>query len=147
MGMYTEFRFKAALTHGGEAALSAIFTDVERPDEPTESTEARKVAWAESAIDFLSLERADQILTAYMVNGVERPALVFDGHTIDIHTNIKNYQGEVESFLAWIAPYVDPATVVGSSHYEEWDRPAQIVAKNGALGLDYSDVHDSSSSY
>lgn len=53
-------------------------------------------------------------------------------------TNIKNYSGEWQAFLDWIAPYVDthdPDTFTGFLRYEEDEHPTLIHVVEGKLVL------------
>lgn len=55
--------------------------------------------------------------------------------------NLKNYHGEIEGFLAWLGPYIEPRNqdengwqFIGHKRYEEFPRPTLIfVNDEGAV--------------
>jgi len=48
---------------------------------------------------------------------------------------VKNYDGILEEFLNWIAPYTIENEVSGTFHYCEWDNPSVISFKGGKFEL------------
>lgn len=52
-----------------------------------------------------------------------------DGQALRLRGNLKNYDGEIELFLAWVAPYLDEekGTELGFSHYEQDSTPTSLV--------------------
>ncbi len=45
---------------------------------------------------------------------------------LTVITNLKDYDGEIEKFLNWIKPYVEPRGFAGYSRYEESEEPKLI---------------------
>ena len=44
---------------------------------------------------------------------------ISDSYFLTVRCDLKNYEGEIESFLQWIAPYVQPRGFAGYVRYEE----------------------------
>lgn len=66
--------------------------------------------------------------------------LVIEGNADDsfkfaFHSSTKNYDSEIDKFLAWIGPYVAsaPGEVLGEFEGEEDDRPTLLVAQAGRI--------------
>lgn len=52
---------------------------------------------------------------------------------LTLWTNIKNYEGEWEAFLDFIAPHIDDQGYVGHMRYEEEDHPTLLYAEAGEI--------------
>lgn len=58
-------------------------------------------------------------------------------YTLTIRTQIKNYHGEIESFIDWISEWVEDTDFAGYYRYEENQEPTLIYL--GKVGEDYYD--------
>lgn len=64
--------------------------------------------------------------------------------------SIKNYAKEWQTFIKWIAPYVDSEIgvckgdylVLGTMFYEEWDYPKLILVKDGEVKYQWITVRE-----
>lgn len=70
----------------------------------------------------------------------------FDGHTdssllidnigvcmLNVRCNLKNYCGEIDKFLNWLAPYIRSHGFIGYTRHEEDDDPLLIYNENGKI--------------
>ena len=71
----------------------------------------------------------------------------FDGHTdssmlqdriskeyeLNVRTNLKNYDGEIEKFMDFICPYLKTYGFLGYTRYEEADDPRLIYNDSGKI--------------
>ncbi len=127
MGMYTLFH--------------ASF--VVKVDAPVEIKDALfKLADGQSApIDhpFFKCERATLLFTcssAYFYDAEQGLCIVQNGHeydspeqvTVRVRSSLKNYNGEIEKFVDWIKPHIDPESgPVIYSRYEETNQNKVFV--------------------
>jgi len=53
-------------------------------------------------------------------------------HLEIFHANLKDYENEIQEFLAWIVPYckLEDHQVVGFTKYEEQDFPRNLIARS-----------------
>lgn len=49
---------------------------------------------------------------------------------LNVRSNLKNYDGEIEKFIDWVRPYLakEPGEFLGFSRYEESETPTLIYA-------------------
>ena len=124
MGMYTDFCFDAELKKDTPADVIELLKKWQDRDwQPTVPPHP-----------FFSLGRwrcigADM---SYYFDGPGYFNCVFDEiadtHYLQVRGNLKNYEGEIESFVDWIKPYLNkmPGEFLGFSRYEETDQPTLI---------------------
>jgi hypothetical protein len=52
---------------------------------------------------------------------------------LNVRSNLKNYDSEIENFLDFISPYVETDGFIGYYRYEESENPTLIYIDNGTL--------------
>jgi hypothetical protein len=52
---------------------------------------------------------------------------------LNVRSNLKNYDSEIENFLDFISPYVETDGFIGYMRYEESDEPALIYIKDSLV--------------
>lgn len=60
--------------------------------------------------------------------GIDEPMIYLTGNS-----NLKNYDGEIDNFLNWIAPYLKTEGFLGFKQYEEQQYPTLIFLDNQEL--------------
>jgi hypothetical protein len=126
MGMYTEFHYNVELRKDTPPQVIDVleFMVGERgvdppptPDDPFfQAPRWRYLFTMDSAYfaaDTHSTLRWDELFGAWFLN---------------VRSNLKNYDGEIEKFVAWIDPYVDAyaGDFLGFYRYEETEDPTLI---------------------
>lgn len=137
MGMYTELLFKAELKRDvpqhAVDTLRYLVGDSDEQDFPKDH-------------EFFDGDRWDIVLrggSAYFCTGATK--LWFDNISnrwyLAANSSIKNYDRDIEKFLAWISPYVEdsyPGGFLGYKMYEEDERPTLIIY--GEAGIEFADA-------
>lgn len=72
-------------------------------------------------------------LTRDDLYGEERAKYFLTGNS-----NLKNYDGEIDNFLSWLAPHIETSGFLGFKQYEEATHPTLIYL--GEHGLAFFDV-------
>ncbi len=122
MGMYTKLWFDARVKRDIDrinlCALEYLFADGDMPEVLPEHP-------------FFSLGRWSFMfsLPAYSGEAVRVKLGDFYDH-VSAHIEVKNYCGEIESFLDWVRPLlaVEKGTCIGWKWYEEDDNPTLVYA-------------------
>jgi hypothetical protein len=128
MGMYTQLHFAAKLRKDVPAEVVEVLRFMARgtegapqtPDHPLFSTERWRCLFTMDSYyfdaDTRSTMRFDGVLGAWLLN---------------VQSNVKNYDGEIEKFLDWIDPYLAkyPGDFLGYSRYEETEQPTLIFKR------------------
>lgn len=52
---------------------------------------------------------------------------------INIRSNLKNYDSEIEKFLDWIVPYIGTNGFIGYTRSEDDDDPTLVYIEDGAV--------------
>ena len=56
---------------------------------------------------------------------------------LTVRCNLKNYDGEIEAFLDWLAPHISESGFLGYSRYEEFKNPTLIyLERDGKISLE-----------
>lgn len=65
---------------------------------------------------------------------------------LSFHSSTKNYDGELDKFLTWIAPHVaaELGDAVGEYEGEDSDRPTTLIAQVGRIDRVYEPVEEES---
>lgn len=135
MGTYTKFELKARV-NGRFEEVEKLFTPQALRD---------KEEWEAQSHQFFKCEYADQILTTYRCNGSkETPVRLLDG-VLHICNTIRNYGNEIQHFLHWISPYLEPEGIEIEYRPEETYRSASFVIKDGIITLDTTGIYNSRS--
>jgi hypothetical protein len=136
MSYYTRMKFAAVLRSDTPSEVLAVLSAVAAGDGATANAIAPKHEFFEAehwhgvlrgqyaapswpdADGRLAVERSD--------NGSLR---------LTFHSSTKNYDSEIDKFLAWIGPHVAPAPgeLLGEFQGEESDRPTLLVAQGGRI--------------
>ncbi len=124
MGMYTELILKTGVRKDipeiVDKILKFLFSDddLEKPTELPDHPFFRKNCW-ECIGRSNSYYHTPRCLNYYQ-----------DGYLFS-RSDLKNYEGEIESFLDWIDEYLSTyeGKVIGWSWYEEYDFPTLIIKK------------------
>lgn len=123
MGMYTELIFGCSLKKETPSQVIDVLKYLVRESEEPESLPEHK---------FFACERWSYLFTmCSFYFGVNRPVNkmwfeeIGNNWVISTRSNIKNYDGEIESFLEWIEPYVESGSgnknLYAISCYEDGD--------------------------
>lgn len=56
---------------------------------------------------------------------------------LNVRTNLKNYDYEIELFLDWIQPYIEYEEFIGYMRYEEFERPTLIYNTDKGIELQH----------
>jgi hypothetical protein len=124
MGMYTEFHFNSEL----------------KPDTPTEVMDILEFMLKEKneppklpEHEFFKCERWEMLFTcdsAYFDSRMHSQLVKHDilGTTLNIRSNLKNYDQEIQKFISWVTPYLNKHSgeFLGFYRYEESERPTLI---------------------
>jgi hypothetical protein len=134
MGMYTEFHFNAEIKQGTPQNIINILeylvglSDLKPIDLPEHN--------------FFSCERWDRVANSDSFNFSAKcsSALIFEkiGPTtyLNIKSNLKNYDDEIQNFVDWIDPYVyEYETFLGFYRYEESEEPTLIYKNQGGANM------------
>ena len=138
MGMYTEFRLDAYLrsdTPRGVIDLLKRMADV-NDTRMLDDMSARELLSVNGDNPFFHTSRGSWIF--FGTNGGKSdgfaPFVGFesDGRfRINVYSSIKDYDSEIEKFLDWIRPYLQPPdkgeVEIGFHHYEERIAPTNLV--------------------
>ncbi len=62
---------------------------------------------------------------------------------LTVCTDIKNYSGEWEAFLDFIAPHLDSHGYIGTYRYEEDDLPTLLLCQDGKITFNQVTLKDS----
>jgi hypothetical protein len=52
---------------------------------------------------------------------------------LNVRSNLKNYDSEIENFLDFISPYIETDEFIGYMRYEESEKPTLIYIDNGIV--------------
>lgn len=132
MGMYTEIFFRAEVNEYAFTVLNAII------DNPNDDSVRR--AGDGDGHPFFSKPRADMVFagsSAYFPDANHRlvQTTYGDARCVSFRANLKNYDGEIESFFDWVSPHVKDwgkRTFIGYSLYEEDTEPTLYYTRNGS---------------
>lgn len=137
MGMYTEIHLFVNLKKDTPEHIIDILKNI--TTDSVVSTKLENIKIPDD--DFFKSERWDFAFRcdSYYFPGitysvVEKPESWCDWYSLNINSNHKNYDSEIEKFLKWIHQYVDETDceTVGYFRYEEDDLPTVIYyTKNG----------------
>lgn len=61
---------------------------------------------------------------------------------LNVRSNLKNYNSEIEKFLDWLKPYIETDGFLGYTRYEEDDHPTLIYKDNRYNTIDYLGVDE-----
>ena len=126
MGMYTEFHFNAELKKDTpmevindiHAAMDCAERDWRASDCPLSNEDLSYLFLSDS---FYFPSKTISSLRWCEISG---------RYFINIRSNLKNYNNEIERFLGWILPYVDASEeCLGYYRYESYDDPT-LIYKN-----------------
>lgn len=137
MGMYTELVLKCSISEiipdEVESVLRHLFRNGEEPEcIPSHPFFAKpRWSWIGSSGSFYHTPFA---MSDYrQPNNEDDPggAKTYFGGYIFSRSDLKDYDGEIDSFLDWIDPYIDeaPGMCIGWTWYEEEDQPTLIFKK------------------
>ncbi|EBQ5090334.1 hypothetical protein BJK68_23140 [Salmonella enterica] len=122
MGMYTKLWFDADLKHNVDEinlrALEYLFAGGDVPD-------------VLPCHPFFTLERWSYMFYSPVYSGDAVTVKLGDYYNhVSAHIEVKNYCGEIESFLDWVRPLLDveKGTCIGWKWYEGDDNPILIYA-------------------
>ncbi|AGX84608.1 hypothetical protein SGPC_00026 [Salmonella phage SGPC] len=122
MGMYTKLWFDADLKHNVDEinlrALEYLFVGGDVPD-------------VLPCHPFFTLERWSYMFYSPAYSGDAVTVKLGDYYNhVSAHIEVKNYCGEIESFLDWVRPLLDveKGTCIGWKWYEGDDNPILIYA-------------------
>lgn len=120
MGMYTEFFYRAEIRKNAPDSVKYVlkFLCAEMQRQPRRLPEHEFFQcsrWADVAV----------MGSAYFIS--REPIFRDVGHAYElaIHSNMKNYQGQIQKFVHWVDPYVQAirGDFLGYSLYEESTEP------------------------
>jgi len=69
---------------------------------------------------------------------------ITEAYFLSVCTNIKNYNGEWEKFLYFIAPYVETEGYIGTYRYEESEHPELLYNEGGRIVFKNPRISDNS---
>ena len=136
MGMYTELCIGVEFKKETPSDVIAVISIMATGDNPfvresiPESVRGHKL---------LSVERPWILQSGGSYYFDAKPCLVWQKDTITdtyfltVWTNIKNYSGEWEAFLEFIAPWLETQGFIGHYRYEECDEPTLLYSENGTI--------------
>jgi hypothetical protein len=119
MGMYTELYFRAGLK---EDTPPAVITTLQSMCEGTAET----TPFGDGRCPFM-FRSSSHYHHPIAVSSLDWLGYI-DKWYLFVRCDMKNYSGEIESFLDWIAPYLDLSVgdYVGHIFYEEWLEPKPL---------------------
>jgi hypothetical protein len=131
MGMYTELFLQVKLNDDVPSDVIKTLkhminnNEKERPDIPPFS--ASRWEWMLQSSSYYHYPHAHSFL--------DEPNFETDSYHLFIRCDFKNYNGELEGFLTWIAPYVEEQSEHYQGHhfYEEADSPTRIRFYDGKV--------------
>lgn len=131
MGMYTELNIGVALkSDTSKKIINAIKYLLNETDEEPQINNK-----------FFDCPRCRMVLTcdSHYFDGITDSKLVYDDterkYHLNVRSNLKNYDSEIENFLEFISPYIETYGFIGYMRYEECDEPTLIYIKNGLVHL------------
>lgn len=134
MGMYTELclgvEFKQDTPGWVIDTLSFMARPGAKPGETPPPHESHKLFQTERW-DWMLRSGGSYYFDAKPVLRWEKDRI--GGWYLTVWTNIKNYAGEWEAFLDFIAPYLESEGFIGHHRYEEDENPTLLYAKDGAI--------------
>ena len=130
MGMYTELHYNVELRRDVPQEVLDVLAYM---------TRGREDAPVLPDEQFFSLPRWRSLFTmdSYYFAADTHSTLRFDDIAgrffLNVRSNLKNYGGEIQSFLNWIDPYVEaaPGDFLGFFRYEESEEPTLIRKLGG----------------
>ena len=66
---------------------------------------------------------------------------IFNDYHLNVRSNLKNYDNEIELFLDFIRPYLDTDGFLGYKWYEEDDDPTLIYNNVYSEAIEYKEVN------
>src|SRR4051794_27255272 len=120
MGMYTHLSLRGFLRDDAPEAIIRMLADRIPITDDFSDYPLRVARWqANDPHPFFRAENCVCILTECSWNGARGPGLALKGRRLTCSTEFKNYHSEIELFLDWIGPALDPNRLIGGVHYEE----------------------------
>lgn len=126
MGMYTELHYNAKLIDNApDNVLAVLQFMVEGGEEP--STPNHELF---SASRWRYMLRCDSCYFDADTRSTLRWDEDTEGWYLCIRCNLKNYENEIEKFVAWVRPFVDkePGDFLGFIRYQETEQPTLLFA-------------------
>lgn len=138
MGDYTRMRFDAVLHSSTPPTVTHVLIAA-MDGRPLLAEELPDHPWFKT-------ERWQSMFRGYSAYFKEAPGIrhvttLPDGRThIAFHSSFKNYDGEIEAFCSWIAPFIDaaPGAVIGEVETEDdkYERdPTLLISQSGRIDV------------
>lgn len=131
MGMYTELNIGVALkSDTSKKIINAIKYLLNETDEEPQINNK-----------FFDCPRCRMVLTcdSHYFDGITDSKLVYDDierkYHLNVRSNLKNYDSEIENFLEFICPHIETDGFIGYMRYEEDYHPTLIYVENGYIAL------------
>ncbi len=122
MGMYTE------LVLGIDLKENCLKEVIEEIDHSINGSNRRRFSWLNSSSFYFAYPESLNNFTYNKIGGF---------WTLSIRCSLKNYQDEIQEFLEWIQPHVDPRGFAGHYRYEESEEPTLIYFTEEGLKFSY----------
>lgn len=128
MGMYTEFHFNVELKPDTPESVMAILRYMTEGGEEAPPPVPADVPLF-SCGRWSHMLRSDSFYFDMIPHSIvaKKSPTVGDWY-LSVRCNLKNYDGEIQKFVAWIMPYIHTRGFLGFSRYEECDDPTLIYS-------------------
>lgn len=134
MGMYTELVLNVSLKSDIPAAALEVLKgmivgdDVITPDREHRLFKTERWNWMlMSSSHYFVPEAHSKLITNTYCDSVH----------LTVRCDLKNYTGEIEAFIHWLAPFTDDG-FAGYSRYEEDDAPTLIFFEGGKARMQFA---------
>lgn len=125
MGMYTELNIGVNLVSSTPDYVIDIIKYMLNPE-----SEYDEIKLPDHPLFKTARWRYMLLSDSYYFGGTTNSCMEYDGifkqHELNVRSNLKNYESEIELFLNFIQPYIDFHGFIGYMRYEEFDIPTLI---------------------